>query len=107
MQSNTGPTAGGGVMKPKNANCEGGVELVIYIFCRHIIDSHGTQYTLGISKICKGTRPRCRSAQKNRFECRRSKPPFVGVKNTGAWRYMSLIRVNITAEGLLTALDHN
>ena len=26
MGSNIGPTAGGGVMKPKNANCEGGLQ---------------------------------------------------------------------------------
>ena len=55
MGSNINPTIGGGVLKPKNANCEGGVKPGIYIFCTHRIDSHGTQYMTGISEIYKGT----------------------------------------------------
>jgi len=78
------------VLKSKNANCEGGVKHVIYIFYTHILDSHGTQQATGISEIYEGTWPRCRSTLKSRFWCRRSGPSLVGVRNTGAWRYMSV-----------------
>jgi len=107
MGSNIDPTAWGGVMKPKNANCERGLKGNIYIFCRHLKDLHGTQKTPGIRNICIGTQPRCRSTPKSRFECRRGGPPLEGVKNMGAWRYMSLKRGSITSECLLTALDRN
>ena len=79
MGNNINPTAGEGVLRPKNANCEGGVKPGIYTFCPHIIDSHGTQYTTGISKIYKENVPRCRSTPKSRFECRGSGPAFVEV----------------------------
>jgi len=107
MGSKIDPTAWGGVMEPKNANCEGGLKRDIYTFCTHLIDSHGTQETPGIGNIRKGTRPRCRSTRKSRFECRSGGPPLVGVKNIGAWRYMSVERGSIASERLLTALDCN
>ena len=43
MGNNIRPTVDGGVLKPKNANCEGGIKPVTYIFCTHIIDLHETQ----------------------------------------------------------------
>ena len=107
MGSNIDPTVWGGVMKAKNANCERGLKSNIYIFCTHLTDSHGTQETPGIMNICKGTRPRCRSTPKSRFECRSGGPPLEGVKNIGAWRYMSVKQGSITSERLLTALDRN
>jgi len=42
MGSNIYPTAGGRVMKSKNANCEGGLNRIIYASYTHIIDPHGT-----------------------------------------------------------------
>jgi len=58
MGSSIDPTVGGGVLKPKNANCEGGTKHVIHIFCTHIVDLHETQYPTGTNRMRKGGKSR-------------------------------------------------
>ena len=54
-------TIDGGVLKPKNANCESRVKPAHYIFHTHIKDIPETQHTAGISHVGVGTECRHRS----------------------------------------------
>jgi len=90
MGSNIYPTVGGGVLEPKNVNCEGGMKCGTPILCRHILDSSKNQSTTGMSLKCKGGISSHRPTQESCSGHRGSRPANMRINNRGAWRYISV-----------------